>query len=196
MRSLFVVVVTLCFLNGCATRITAAQCEAANWADIGEQDGLRGITQGKLTQYKDECSAFDIDPTTADYERGYVIGLQQYCTAVGGFKAGYGGYQYHDNCPEDAEKEFYPQYVRGQELYRLELHIFDLETRLYRIENDQRAYRRSSKWADRRYYRWELQHIYSQLRLLELQEFRLRQDVVTEPGRQYLRPRFSRFGYW
>ena len=97
-------------------------------------------------------------------------------------------------CPEQAEEKFYPQYVLGSDLSRVENRIFELENDLRVIEGDLRRYRRSSKWEDRRYSHWQLEHLYSRLHWLYAEEARLRDLVISNYGQGYLRPPIGRFG--
>jgi len=185
----------LALLLGCATPpLTADQCTAADWQKVGVQDGRQGFPAGKLRNYSEDCAQFNIQPDQALYEQGRALGLAEYCTPQQGFIAGYKGHAYYDVCPEEAEKAFYPQYVLGSDLGRVEQRIFELENDLRVIEGDLRSYRRSSKWEDRRYFQWQVEHLYSRLYWLCAEESRLRYAAVDAFGTGLLRPRVGRFG--
>lgn len=195
MFKFFVGVISVVGLVGCATPpLTAEQCTAANWYDVGVFDGEKGVPPGKLQRYDNQCGSFDIEPDDAEYQRGRKDGLVKYCTAEQGFVAGYKGQAYYQVCSPEAEKVFYPQYVLGSELNRVENRIFALESDLRLVDNDLSRYDRSSKWEDRRYRSWQREHLYSRLHWLYAEEFRLRSQAASLHGQTYLRPRISRFG--
>lgn len=195
MFRILVLLTAIAGLAGCATPpLTADQCSGADWYKIGVEDGKNGIPDGKLKRYDAECAGFDVLPDEEGYQRGRAVGLTLYCSAEQGFVAGYKGHTYYDVCPEAAEKVFYPQYVLGNELNRVENRIFELENDLRIIEDDLRRYRRNSKWEDRRYSSWRMESLYSRLHWLCAEEFRLRSQVASLYGNSYLRPRVGRFG--
>jgi hypothetical protein len=66
-------------LAGCAGRITKADCEKANFYEMGLDDGQDGETVERLTRYKNACSAEGVAVLEERYNYGYQVGLAEYC---------------------------------------------------------------------------------------------------------------------
>lgn len=70
-----ILVVTLA-LAGCAG-MNEQQCASADWAKLGERDGLTG-TRPWLEQYDHQCSRYNQRVAVKDYMDGWWVGNAEY----------------------------------------------------------------------------------------------------------------------
>lgn len=101
---------------------SAVDCAAADWASIGQRDGLYGEEPGKLAERMAQCRNAGPE-ARQEYERGWQRGLATYCTPDAGFDAGRNGRDYRGVCPAEVERPFLAEYEAGRNL-------FDLTTRI------------------------------------------------------------------
>lgn len=115
MRGLTLVLVAT--LAGCAS-LSQEECVRSDWQAIGESDGRDGYPLSRITEHREACYEYGVQPDLIAYKVGHEKGLVSYCTFKGGYKAGYNGRSYHGLCPAEKEAEFRDGYDIGLDVYR------------------------------------------------------------------------------
>lgn len=110
-------------LTACASKMSSDECASADWASIGQRDGLYGEDSAKLAERTAQCASFGVSTDAADYEAGRARGLKTYCTPDAGFDAGRNGRDYRDVCPAELEGAFLAEYNIGRRLNDLNREI-------------------------------------------------------------------------
>lgn len=108
--------------GGCVTT-GEKECRAADWRQVGFEDGARGRAPGYVARHRDTCAQYGVSPDLERYRVGRESGLQRYCTAGNGFELGRGGGDYGGLCPADLEGRFVTAWQTGRRLHRLQTSI-------------------------------------------------------------------------
>jgi len=114
--------------SGCASK-SKKECETSDWQKIGLIDGRHGELATHVSVHENECGDY-VKVDKGAYERGRIEGLNDYCTASGGYRSGKSGEPYLDVCSPEKEKEFLPQYKSGHETYLLMVQRREAQKRL------------------------------------------------------------------
>lgn len=122
-------------LSGCAS-LSKRECARGDWYGIGYADGQVGLLEGEFYEHREACADHGIPANSQAYGEGRQAGLRQYCTAVGGLRAGRAGYRYQGVCPEENLNEFIIGHELGYEIYLTYRQIDDMEEFLWRQYND------------------------------------------------------------
>lgn len=90
---LAVLPLSVVFLFGCESikkqQITRERCESLDYYNMGLVDGTEAQRRGlKLESWKWDCKSFKIVPKEDDYNKGYDIGIDKYCSCENGFASG------------------------------------------------------------------------------------------------------------
>ena len=112
MRKL-VVVALLTILAGCATSIEQ-MAKSGDWYQIGYQDGVSGNVSRSVTELAKLGQA-----NPADYDQGYLVGVEEYCNPNFAYQIGLSGQYYEGVCEgtEDAQR-FRMEWQRGWSEYQ------------------------------------------------------------------------------
>lgn len=114
---LFLLLLAILYLSGCAT-LSKDDCQKADWAKIGYDDGYAGKKPEEFLKHKKACAAHGITADVKAYQKSRADALlDEYCTESRGFTLGRNGKLYHDVCPEPVEYAFKKGYNRGRKLY-------------------------------------------------------------------------------
>ena len=118
MRTAFSIVVfcvTVSALAGCTT-MRPEQCLAADWRNVGLQDGTTGQPLERFLRYGEDCAEAGVTPDKAAYVAGRNEGLESYCTVRSGYNVGSSGgwRRYHHVCPDHLEPAFLLGFRIGQ----------------------------------------------------------------------------------
>ncbi|EGU43547.1 hypothetical protein VII00023_03883 [Vibrio ichthyoenteri ATCC 700023] len=107
MRKL-VVVAMLTLLAGCASSVEQL-VQSGDWYQVGYQDGVSGNTQ---RSYSDLAKLGQANQ--ADYDQGYLSGVEEYCNPDFAYQIGLSGQYYEGVCEgsEDAQ-QFRMEWQRG-----------------------------------------------------------------------------------
>ncbi|MCK4622008.1 MAG: DUF2799 domain-containing protein [Desulfuromonadales bacterium] len=103
---------------GCAT-LNKSECFNADGEMIGLEDGAKGREISYISRHRKACAEYNIRPNLQQYETGYDLGIQKFCTSAKGFQLGQKGEEYAGVCPPKLEKEFLAGYQLGQQIYTL-----------------------------------------------------------------------------
>ena len=139
-------------LAGCAT-LSKDQCMMGDWYDIGIQDGAAGYSPSRLAQHQEACAEFRVRPDRAAYQAGWDRGIGEYCTPDRGFQEGRRGASYGHVCPPQLEWAFLEGYRNGQQLYRQEQRLREMEAELDRKRKEARKRDDDRRKADDEYRR-------------------------------------------
>lgn len=105
----------LMLLCSCAT-MNESECRNADWKIIGLEDGSRGKELSHIAQHRKACTRYNIVPNLQQYQYGYKLGLQNFCTPAKGFQIGQRGGTYTGICPQELEQGFLAGYQQGREI--------------------------------------------------------------------------------
>ncbi len=99
-------------LPGCAV-MNEDECRAANWENVGFEDGRHGIASTKIKSYLDACSEY-VHVDVVAYNNGRKSGANEFCTVNKAWDLGASGKNISDICDvADNKHEFYKVYQRG-----------------------------------------------------------------------------------
>lgn len=149
--------IVLSVLAGCAT-LNKTECQSGNWEAIGYSDGQHGFEQTRVNTHAKACAKHEVSPNVAAYQQGFVVGLNEFCVPITGYKHGRSGEEYPYHCPSALEPAFVTAYADGLEealqsldwRYRLLEHRYDIKRfRLSRRPTDttDSGYHTTSYWA-------------------------------------------------
>jgi hypothetical protein len=119
----------------CAS-LSKDQCYAANWSNIGFQDGSRGYLSNRVNQHIDACKEYDIAININEYMQGHKQGVRQYCNNNQGFNLGRRGSRYNGVCPSDLAKNFLAGYNEGKRVHQLENTVREIAKEIKAIEQE------------------------------------------------------------
>jgi len=109
---------TLLALSGviaCAP-LSKDQCQAANWQQIGYQNGLKGRDAARFEEERRACAEHGLGADATGWKLGYAQGLGLYCRPEHGYDIGRRGESYGDVCPPDLDAQFRPAYEDGRQI--------------------------------------------------------------------------------
>lgn len=108
-------------LASCAT-LNEQQCKIGNWEEIGRQDGLRGLSAGRITSHSKACKEYGVQVNNSQYQNGYNAGVRAFCTPENGFQMGKSGVTNSQaTCPADLAPAFSAAIVKGFGEFQREL---------------------------------------------------------------------------
>ncbi|MBY4676391.1 DUF2799 domain-containing protein [Marinobacterium arenosum] len=129
MRS-FSLICLLLMLAGCAS-LDRQACLSGDWYSIGLADGRNGYPLSRIEAHDQTCADYGVVSDYEAYQQGQQKGLEEYCTPMGGFRAGRDGYEYYGLCEGEGEPVFLEAYQAGREAYRERKHLENLEDMYY-----------------------------------------------------------------
>ena len=116
------------FLAGCET-LTPAECATANWRQLGQQDGSRGVVDRAAGFFK-SCSKANIPVDVASYRAGRAEGLQSHCLLGNALAEGMAGKPYADVCPAPTNQSF-------KNVHDVALREFNARKNMERLQREQ-----------------------------------------------------------
>lgn len=113
--------ITAVVLSACAT-MNENECTAANWQDIGYEDGAKGYELSYLGNHRKACADYGVSPDFDRYKKGRLAGLQEYCVPATAFSVGRSGGQLNLSCADSQPPSpgFELAWSQGRELHRAE----------------------------------------------------------------------------
>lgn len=124
-------------LSGCSS-MSKTECLATDWAQIGLEDGKKGISSSNISSYQESCAKHNIDIDISAYNSGHEKGVALFCQTDNGFELGKQGYEYSVECPTDFYSEYrigYQFYVAYQNITRVEMAILANTTDISKLES-------------------------------------------------------------
>lgn len=101
---------------GC-TGFGQIDCQSADWALVGFEDGESGKPISDIRDYQEACSDQASSMDLSAYKIGYEEGVRAYCQPENGFELGQNGVQYLVVCPADLSLDFQREYLDGIRFY-------------------------------------------------------------------------------
>ncbi len=147
-------------LGGCAT-MSADECRAANWVDVGLRDGLEGAALSRLDYRVKDCAEAKVAVDTPRYLQGRDQGLLQFCQIENAVPLGLAGKSYEGVCPVAVDREFRRRFRLGREVYDARQTVRNLESNLNTAEDRLRT---AANDEDRRRARQALRDLDSEIR--------------------------------
>lgn len=74
-------------ITGCAG-LSKAECQVADWYQIGAKDGANGHDWNRLAAHAKACAKVGVTPDRDTWERGRQAGLHSYCTPANAYRVG------------------------------------------------------------------------------------------------------------
>ena len=119
-------------LAGCAA-MSVEECQVANWAQVGEQDGQLG-NSNRLASYYKSCEKVGIQPNQQLYNQAYQQGLKRYCQPAVIFDKSLTGSGNYSVCPIEQHAVLRPYYDVGSAYYAAKREKKQLEDDLERYQ--------------------------------------------------------------
>jgi len=138
-------IVATTLLGACAT-LNKADCESGQWQEIGYKDGARGhVKDVFLGLHNKACAKHGVAVDQSVYEKGYEVGVADFCQPATGYRLGRNEENYNYVCPVNLQRDFLVAYTNGlnDTLRELESYEHYLEDRLWYAKWRHRTYERS-----------------------------------------------------
>ncbi len=103
-------------ISACAT-LDEAECQTANWRDLGQRNGQEGRASSFVVEHEKACASHGIPVDSAAWRAGWEIGIRQYCRPLNGLLVGREGKSYAQSCPADVAPGFLHTYTIGRRVY-------------------------------------------------------------------------------
>lgn len=125
-------------LGGCATGpiMDVAQCQTADWRQIGYQDGAAGHDAARYVERDQACMNAGYPGKSELYLAGHGEGVRVYCTPHNAFRVGIDGRGYGGQCPPDLDPQFRTAYRDGREIYSATSALRAAESALNSLRSD------------------------------------------------------------
>jgi hypothetical protein len=130
-----VLVVSGFALSTCAT-LNEKECQAANWAQLGQSDGAAGHPFNYVELHREACSKHGIPVNDQQWQSGWQVGIRLYCTPQNGLLVGREGRSYENSCPADMSLEFLNAYQVGKRVFDARRELNDARSALESALND------------------------------------------------------------
>lgn len=125
MKALFMGIGAICtamMLSACGT-MTKAECQVADWYQVGLSDGKTGKMWHHLADHAKSCAKAGIVPDKQAWEAGRQQGLQSYCTIGNAYQRGLKGISVGMACPAESQEILDKANRYGQAIHQLESDI-------------------------------------------------------------------------
>ncbi len=144
-------------LGGCES-MSESECRAADWGRVGFKDGAAGVAEQRLAAYTEDCGKIGVRPDSRAYRQGWDTGIQRYCTAANGWRAGTEGQESKSQvCVGQAGESEFSRYLNaGLQVYRTNQQIQDNSREIDRL---QKLLNKANSDDERRRLRRQLQQI-------------------------------------
>jgi hypothetical protein len=119
-------------ITGCASGLTKEECQLADWRTIGYEDGLRGLSQARISEHRKDCAEHGVALNLDAYRSGWDEGVRNYCQPGNGYRLGRAGSRYNGVCPPGQEPGFLRAYGHGKQIHDLEAEVNRLQRTLNR----------------------------------------------------------------
>ncbi len=125
-------------LSGCATGpiMDVAQCQTADWKQIGYQDGATGHDASRYAARDQACMTAGYPGKSELYLAGHAEGVRAFCTPQNGFRAGVDGRSYGGQCPPDLDPQFRNAYRDGRDIYDATSALRSVESSLNSLRDE------------------------------------------------------------
>jgi Protein of unknown function (DUF2799) len=137
-------------LTSCAI-MSPEECKAANWLQVGFDDGRNGAQLGSLQYRSETCAKAGVQVPIETYHSGRNAGLLHFCTPQKAVEMGLAGDDYHGQCPAQLDTTFRRFWGAGRtvldrrgDVERLVRQEADLTRRAAHILNEEQERKRKA----------------------------------------------------
>jgi hypothetical protein len=159
----------LLLLASCAT-LSEEECRAADWYQIGVNDGAEGRATDYVESHRRACAGVGVSPDVEAWLRGRAQGLRLYCTPAKAYQVAREGHALRPGCTAEEIQRLQPAYDWGREYWRLEIRIEDVRSDIRAVDRELAALPPDSARRGMLYARRSM--LVSRLHLYELQQRR------------------------
>ncbi|GAM75993.1 ATPase [Vibrio ishigakensis] len=146
-------------MAGCAS-MSPEECKAANWHQVGYQDGQQGENPQIINDYTQDCAEAKVVVDRIEWTKGFHEGTKVYCDPSNGYQVGVEGREYYGVCENP---KFLKNYQMGKQEYQRQQRLNNLNAQIASLD-DQISHEKDAKKAKQlREQRKDLAHERSQL---------------------------------
>lgn len=110
--------------------VTESQCTAGDWETIGQRDGAQGWASSRLLAHQDACVPHGVTPDRVAYQRGWKLGIAEFCDPHHGFELGQSGVDHENVCPVPHRAAFLAAYERGYAIHQAHARVEAVQSAL------------------------------------------------------------------
>ena len=158
-------ILSLLALAGCES-MSVSECQVADWGRVGFADAAAGVSESRLVAYTEDCGKAGIHPNPQAYRQGWDAGIQRFCTAANGWRAGVLGNSTKASvCQGQQGYEVFARYLdAGLQLHRSNEHLQQNAAEANRLQKRLEASANDD----------EKKHLRDALRSIDREQFHLR----------------------
>lgn len=122
-------------LGSCAS-LSEEECLAGDWRQIGVNDGAEGRGTDHIEAHRRACAPVGVSPDAEAWLAGREAGLRLYCRPAKAYEVARRGGEIRAGCTSAELTRMMPAYDWGENYWRLELQIDDVESDISAIDSD------------------------------------------------------------
>lgn len=126
----FIVASLFLFLSHQALALSADKCQSTDWFAVGRDSGVKGQPSDQIMKTHRDCQKKGVDISLEQYQKGWQMGISEYCSPDSAFNLGFKKKSPSKFCPIDMKSDFDQFYAWGKEAFGLEKDIKSKETKL------------------------------------------------------------------
>ena len=139
MKTAVLMLATLTALASCAS-ISREDCMAGDWQAIGLRDGTAGVRPDiQFDRHQRQCAKVDVTPDRTEWQRGYDLGLQRFCTPLSGLEQGQRGRINHNLCPAGLAAGFDEGHALGLREHAQKMRVQNVLNEISSLQDRNRA---------------------------------------------------------
>jgi hypothetical protein len=164
---------------GCASYWQRKSCEKINWFQMAQKTAMRGQRMEQNPIYKN-CQKVEAEMNSGEINRGFKLGMENYCKAEGAFETGRKGqYFNYDFCETSLHPLIKKQHAKGMQIFCKPESAFIFASRGGIYENqcfdlDETAYLKHYKKGRRSYLKTQILKNENEIQMLDSEISRLR----------------------
>lgn len=113
-----------------AFAISADKCQSTDWFAVGRDTGVKGLPSDKIMSTHKACQKKGVEISLEQYQKGWQMGIGQYCSHDNAFNLGFKKKTPSKFCPVELKPDFEQFYAWGKEAFGLEKDIKAKESKL------------------------------------------------------------------
>lgn len=113
-----------------AFAMSADKCQSTDWFAVGRDTGIKGQPSDKILGTHKGCQKKGVEISLDQYQKGWQMGISQYCSHDNAFNMGFKKKSTSKHCPVELKPDFDQFYSWGKEAFALEKEIKSKESKL------------------------------------------------------------------